>query len=77
MTKYVVNPVTNEKESLQVYCNRLSKRNISVMYHLEMYLKTTLIADAELKEIRRLILSVSGELDRLPDNLVGDVDETK
>lgn len=77
MTKYVINPVTNEKESLQVYCNRLSKRNISVLYHLEMYLKTTLLSDTELKEIRRLILSVSGELDRLPVNLVGDVDETK
>lgn len=61
-------------EDLDVFCNKLCKRNNSVLFKLEKYLNKKLLSDPELTEIRDTILTVSGEVNRLKDNLVTDGD---
>ncbi|AOA54421.1 hypothetical protein MKS87_11595 [Bacillus subtilis] len=61
-------------EDLDVFCNKLCKRNNSVLFKLEKYLNKKLLSDPELTEIRDTILTVSGELNRLKYNLVTDGD---
>lgn len=65
----------NYIESLDVYCERLQKRNMTVLFQLENYLGKMLTTDEELAKIRGIILSVSGEIKRIPNNLVGDDNE--
>lgn len=57
-------------EDLDVFCKKLCNRNNSVLFKLEKYLDKKLLSDPELTEIRDTILTVSGELNRLKDNLV-------
>lgn len=64
-------------EDLDVFCNKLCKRNNSVLFKLEKYLNKKLLSDPELTEIRDTILTVSGELSRLRDNLVTDGDSNE
>ncbi|MBG9768195.1 hypothetical protein [Bacillus vallismortis] len=64
-------------EDLDVFCNKLCKRNNSVLFKLEKYLNKKLLSDPELTEIRDIILTVSGELSRLRDNLVTDGDSNE
>jgi hypothetical protein len=68
----------SEYESLAVYCQKISKKNNSLLYHLEKYLGKKLLSDNELTEIRDLILTVSGDISRLPDiSVVIDGDENE
>lgn len=62
----LVKTSTDELESLEAYCQRISKKNNSLLYLLENYLGKPLSSDDELIEIRGLILTVSGEISRLP-----------
>ncbi|WP_342412580.1 hypothetical protein NYE22_10825 [Bacillus sp. FSL K6-1560] len=64
-------------EDLEVFCSKLCKRNNSVLFKLEKYLNKKLLSDPELTEIRDTILTVSGELSRLRDNLVTDGDSNE
>ncbi|MEG7377851.1 hypothetical protein V5785_00560 [Bacillus subtilis] len=64
-------------EDLDVVCNKLCKRNNSVLFKLEKYLNKKLLSDPELTEIRDTILTVSGELSRLRENLVTDGDSNE
>ncbi|MEC1665708.1 hypothetical protein [Bacillus halotolerans] len=59
---------------LDIFCKKLCNRNNSVLFKLEKYLDKKLLSDPELTEIRDTILTVSGELNRLKDNLVTDGD---
>ncbi|CAF1845656.1 hypothetical protein [Bacillus subtilis] len=61
-------------EDLDVFCKKLCNRNNSVLFKLEKYIDKKLLSDPELTEIRDTILTVSGELNRLKDNLVTDGD---
>ncbi|KXZ22314.1 hypothetical protein P4T89_13150 [Bacillus nakamurai] len=61
-------------EELDVYCNKLSKKNNSVLFKLEECLNKKLLSDPELTEIRDTILTVSGELNRLNDCILTDGD---
>ncbi len=42
-------------EDLDVFCNKLCKRNNSVLFKLEKYLNKKLLSDPELTEIRDII----------------------
>ncbi|MEC1270969.1 hypothetical protein P9C27_21315 [Bacillus vallismortis] len=64
-------------EDLDVFCNKLCKRNNSVLFKLEKYLNKKLLSDPELIEIRDTILTVSGEINRLRDNLTTDGDSNE
>ncbi|MFT4448591.1 hypothetical protein ACMXZI_14900 [Bacillus subtilis] len=64
-------------EDLDVFCNKLCKRNNSVLFKLEKYLNKKLLSNPELTEIRDTILTVSGELSRLKDNLVTNGDSNE
>lgn len=79
MSKYQIKILNNDKyvtEALDIFCSRLSKRNISVLFLLENYLNKSLLSDSDLAEIRRVVLSVSGEIERIPNRMIlGDVDE--
>lgn len=59
---------------LDEYCMYLSKRNQVVLHKLEEYLGKSLKDDKNLKEIRSLILSVSGDIQRLADNITLEVE---
>ncbi|ASB89381.1 hypothetical protein OZL92_16765 [Bacillus sonorensis] len=61
--------------SLQEHCVRLSKKNNSVLYKVEQHLNKKMLADAELAEIREIILDVSAEIVRLGQYLSGDLNE--
>ncbi len=72
--KLVNNDGQIKLEDLDVFCKILCNRNNSVLFKLEKYLDKKLLSDPELTEIRDTILTVSGELNRLKDNLVTDGD---
>ena len=72
----IKNPANQSVDTLQVYCQKISKKNNSLLYHLENYLDKKLLSDEKLTEIRDLILTVSGDISRLPDiAVVGDENE--
>ncbi|QVN25865.1 hypothetical protein [Bacillus halotolerans] len=72
--KLVNNDGQIKLEDLDIFCKKLCNRNNSVLFKLEKYLDKKLLSDPELTEIRDTILTVSGELNRLKDNLVTDGD---
>lgn len=75
--KIKVNYICHEEECsipLKEYCILLSKRNQVVLHKLEAYLGTGLKENNSLREIRSLILSVSGDIERLSENVSLDVD---
>jgi hypothetical protein len=53
-------------ESIEVYCQRISKRNNAILYKLEEYLDVKLLSNEHLKGIRDNILSVSADMEKLP-----------
>lgn len=53
-------------ESIEVYCQRISKRNNAILYKLEEYLDVKLLSNEQLKDIRDNILSVSADMEKLP-----------
>lgn len=72
--EYVRKP--HHEESLQSYCNRLAKKNNSVLYMLEAYLNKKMLEDEKLAEIRDVILTVSAEISKLPSRIeCGDKNE--
>lgn len=54
---------------MKQYCEKLAKRNQVVLYKLEQYLGEDLKTNVHLSEIRSLLLSVSGDIERLPDKI--------
>ncbi|CAI6268303.1 SPbeta prophage-derived putative protein YomY [Bacillus subtilis] len=56
---------------------RAIKVKSAYLFKLEKYLNKKLLSDPELTEIRDTILTVSGELNRLRDNLVTDGDSNE
>lgn len=62
-------------EEINSYLNRLSKKNNSVLYHIEEYLEKSLFNEPKLLIIRNTILDVSGDIARLSTRIVGDSDE--
>ena len=71
---FKVKTSTYELESLEVYCQRISKKNNSLLYLLENHLGKPLLSDDELIGIRSLILTVSVEISRLPKLIKVDDD---
>lgn len=73
-SEFIKNPY--QKESIQVYCNRLAKKNNSVLYMLEEYLSKKMLEDKKLAEIRDVILTVSAEITKIPSRFgCGDDNE--
>lgn len=73
-SEFIKNP--HQKESIQVYCNRLAKKNNSVLYMLEEYLSKKMLEDKKLAEIRDVILTVSAEITKIPSRFgCGDDNE--
>lgn len=59
--------MSNNSE-FQDKCFKLSKRNNSVLYKIETYFNVRMSEDEELSDIRNDILTVSAEINRLPDD---------
>lgn len=73
-SEFIKNP--HQEESIQVYCNRLAKKNNSVLYMLEEYLSKKMLEDKKLAEIRDVILTVSAEITKIPSRFgCGDDNE--
>lgn len=71
-------PSSISREEFIAHCQRISRKNNSLLYHLEAYLDKKLLSDEKLSEIRDIILTVSGDINRLPEMLVilnGDSNE--
>jgi hypothetical protein len=62
-------------EAIEVYCQRISKRNNSILYKLEEYLDVKLLSNDQLKDIRDSILSVSADMEKLPKLIKIEGDE--
>lgn len=64
-------------EPLDVYCNKLSKRNNAILYKIENCLDIKLLnGNPELEELREYILNISSEISRLHKRIViGDANE--
>lgn len=58
------------KENLEVYCNKLQKHNNELLFLIENYTGKSLKSDDDLLKIRGIILTISGEIKRLPKNLI-------
>ncbi len=65
MIEVYVKVSESEKESLEVYCKRLGRKNNSLLYKLENYLNKKLLSEDELVEIRDTILTVSADIAKL------------
>lgn len=57
------------------YCEKIGKKNNSVLFKLERYLGIKLLSNDELKEIRDTVLDVSADITRLPTNITMEGDE--
>ena len=55
--------------SLVEYCYHLKNKNNVVLHLLESYLGVCMESDKNLAEIRKIILDVSGNINRLPYNI--------
>jgi SepF-like predicted cell division protein (DUF552 family) len=55
---------------LKDYCERVSKRNNSVLFKIEKYLGIKMLSDEVLKEVRNIILDTSADVSRLPNNII-------
>lgn len=65
-----------DDNNLKNYCLRLSKKNNSILYLLENYLGKSMLEDERLSEIRNIILTVSANIAKIPEQIkVGDSDE--
>lgn len=65
-------------EPIQVYCEKISRKNNSILYKLEEHLGVKLLSDESLKEIRSIILSTSADINRMAKNVhikFGDTNE--
>lgn len=62
------------KEPLNIFCQKISRRNNSVLYKIEKYLNDKMLSNDELREIRNVILDVSANISRLPENIKIDKD---
>lgn len=58
------------EEDFDSYCNWLKRKNNSVLFLLETYLGRNLNDDEDLKEIRNIILDVSGDISRIPEKVM-------
>lgn len=61
--------------NLVKYCDWLSRKNNLVLYKLELYLGKNMTEIEDLKEIRKIILDVSGDIKRIPQYIAGDKNE--
>lgn len=59
------------------HCKWLKNKNIVALHLMESYLGTSMDSDKRLSEIKNIILDVSGEINRLPSNIIlkDDVNE--
>lgn len=55
--------------SLIEFCYHTKKKNLVALHLLENYLGHPLSDNKELMEIRKIILDVSGDINRLPHNI--------
>lgn len=58
-----------EYELLSEYCQKLSKKNNSILYKLEEYLDKKMLSDDTLTEIRDCVLTVSADIRKLNNNI--------
>lgn len=67
----------NGHGEIKEHCKWLKNKNIVALHLIESYLGISMDSDKRLAEIKNIILDVSGEINRLPYNiiLVDDVDE--
>lgn len=67
----------NGKGDIKDYCRWLKNKNIVALHLIEKYIGNSMDSDSRLSEIKNIILDVSGEVNRLPYNiiLVDDEDE--
>lgn len=61
--------------SLVEYCYHLKNKNMVVLHLIENYIGYPLTSDDKLMEIRKIILDVSGNVNRLPYNIFVEEDE--
>ena len=60
----------NDIEKITVYCERISKKNNSILYKLEDYLGEKLLSNDKLKDIRDCILSISADIKSIPEKVI-------
>lgn len=61
--------------SLVEYCYYLKNKNTVVLHLIEDYIGISLDSDEKLKEVRKIILDVSGNVNRLPYNIFVEEDD--
>ena len=57
------------QEDLDSYCRWLKNKNIVTLHLIENYLGFPVESDERLVEIKKIILDVSGDINRLPYNI--------
>ena len=65
-------------ENLDSYCRWLKNKNTVSLHLIEKYIGVPFESDAQLAEIKKIILDVSGDIGRLPHNIfIEDDDDEK
>lgn len=62
-----------EEFSLKEYCHLLSQKTLGLLYQIEDLMD----GKNEFSDIRKYIFNLAGNMERLPDNLIDDVQDTK
>lgn len=65
--------ISVEEFSIQEYCHLLSQKTLSLLYQIEDLQNNNL----EFNDIRKYIFNLAGSIERLPDNIIGNADNTK
>lgn len=67
--KVVTDDFPSGYTSLNEFCYHMKNKNLVVLHLLEKYAGVSLESDPQLQDIRKIILDVSGNVNRLPYNL--------
>lgn len=72
--KVVTDDFPSGYASLNEFCYHLKNKNLVILHLLENHLGVPLDSNATLQDIRKIILDVSGNINRLPYNLFVEED---
>ena len=65
--------ISVEEFTIDEYCHLLSQKTLSLLYQIEDLQKNKL----EYSDLKKYIFNLAGSIERLPDNIIGNIENTK
>ena len=65
--------ISVEEFTINEYCHLLSQKTLSLLYQIEDLQQNKL----EYSDLKKYIFNLAGSIERLPDNILGNIENTK